>query len=291
MIYKILLIAVSAAAVVGFKLSGDYAKEAQEAAQAQKASLAELTDAQKREADSLKVLQEAIDAHGDYTKKDFLELEKMVNEKNAEYINACAENQEICNQLKSAQLQEKQVNNDIASLESDISRLEKEIDQNINRVIAATMNLVRPEGSTREALAELFDETVVELNGHKSLNIDDLCEEAQRLNQRYALRAHKFKGAGVNKTLGRLCIILGYTNHMPRVKAPYIKNETGYIMIVYQFGDSGRVNARGIDYMSIEDKDFVDSLLPEGHDKFSYKGDDYDRFFYKGATEVKSYDK
>ena len=168
---------------------------------------------------------------------------------------------------------------DISSQEREIPLLETEMDdENMNRVIAATMNLIRPEGSTRDALAELFDETVFVLDGHMRLNIDDLCEEAQWLNQRYAERGHKFISAGLNKTLGRLYIILGYVYLTPRVKDPYIKNENGYIMIVYQFGDSGRVNARGIDYMPyIGDR----PELPEG----------YVPFDYKGAKEVKSYDK
>ena len=276
MIYKILLIATAAASVVGFKLSRYYAEEAREATQTLEPSRLKLEDAKKKEEISFKDLQM-------YKKREMLEKRK---ENLKREIDSLERDIDCLNiEIKDIEATQK---GDISSQEREIPLLEIEMDdENMNRVITATMNLIRPEGSTREALAELFDETVFVLDGHMSLNIDDLYEEAQMLNQRYAKRACMFKGAGVNKTLGRLCIILGYVHLEPRVKDPYIENETGYVVIVYQFSDSGRVNARGMDYMSLDDKDYVNSLLPEDYKMFSYKGNDYDKFSYKGAEEVK----
>ena len=288
MIYKILLIVAAVAAAAGIKFSGDFVREAREATLALESSQKKLTAAQKKEETSAQELNNLIDALGDLSEKDYKEWEeKAETAKNARYA-ASAESEALSNQMLSdsydRQRKEIVLNREINSLASENTRLQKEIKSiidkpveplgkdNINRVIEATMNLIRPEGSTREALAELFDDAVLVLGGHMYEYMDDLYNEFQEENQRYAKRARKFISAGVNKSLGRLYIILGYVHLNPRENNPYITDETGYITLVYQFGSSGRVDSRRIDYSQKTTRNPNRPKLPKGYVPFNYTG-------------------
>lgn len=249
--YKIPIIAAAVAAVGAIVTSQQLKIGTMETSRLLQKSQNELKTAQEAEKESAAKLAQVKDSFGDISEEDYKKAQAAAEEKEAEakalrqevealVESVNSESQQLSTQINELRRRNRDLENNIRGLDNELRDFVGFTNKNINRIIAARLNLLKPEGITRQKLGTLFCESIT-LNGEQ-ISLDTYAETLKKEHEAYAPRAIKLLGSATRRRDSTLELLVAFVYEPNINKGTSGGDRSGYLKITYRLDAKGRIH-------------------------------------------------